>query len=404
MKFRYRWKNPRLLPEMRNEQLEWLKKPDAMRMWLNQQDSGSKFFFPKAVRREARRMAKEAIAAYRVQQQYMDQSTVKEVNVQSDIAALIEYMHKTWDEASLYSITTGMAAKASRTGMTEFYLPSDYLPADSGVIVWQNAIGAAEHYSPATKYEADPETGAPTAVTYYSLYNLIMSDDALPVVAASWRRSEEGLFVVFWTDAEPAINAIQTLTEKQKQKALRDHAPFVYEREQILPLDEKRPWFTSKEENRLLPTARGTGRDARTLKLAEERRTQGLPMLEQMVRTFTATLLYMRNAEENRETVYPSRTVSRGMMRQGVPSRIAESPVNLVKMGQPMRYRPPKRKEDAEWHWTERRVVEPYIRHKQYVPATGETREGVFEVSGYIAGPPDAPIRNIDKVFLLADS
>ncbi|MFE6739869.1 hypothetical protein [Streptomyces tubercidicus] len=403
MKLRKRWENPRLLPQLRHEQIEWTKK-EAGVFWITSAADGTNFYIPDAVRASGRDLAKKEIGRRRRAGDFVSRGLAEEAQKQGELISLADWIADTWDSAQLYSVTPAMTMKAARTGMTEFYLPSNLLPADSGVIFWQTPIGVAEHFNPSTAYEVDPETGAPSVVTFFSLYNLMMDDTNIPVVAASWQRLPDNrIYVAFYSDAESAVNALKGITDAQKRERTASLAPGMLEREQVLPLDRHVPWFTSEDPDRLVPTARGRGRDARTLELARERKFQGLPMLEQMVRTFTATLIYRHAAQENREVVHASRTTVKALQRSGAPAHISEGVVNVIKMGQPLRYKAPRRKEDAEWHWTERRVVAPYIRYRQFIPTTGETREGVFEVSGYIAGPPDAPIRNLDKVFLLGD-
>lgn len=403
MKLKKRWENPRLVPEMQHEQVKWLRH-EGGKFWIYSSLNGTQFYVPPEVREHSRALAQSTLRQRRQQREVVTPDMVKEHEYQSEIFSLAEWNADTWDNATLFSVTPSMTMKASRTGMTEFYLPSSMLPSDSGVIFFQRPIGVAEHFNPTTEYKIDPETGVPSPVTYFSLYNLVMDESQIPVVAASWRKLVDGrVYVAFWTDSEAAVQAIRDLTATERRERMAQLPPLQLEREQVLPLDQKAPWFTSDADDRLVPTARGRAKDSRTLVLAKERSFQGLPMLEQMVRTFTATLLYMRNVQDHREIVHAPKSTAKRMRQEGAPEHITSGGVTVVKMGEPLRYKAPRRKEDAEWHWTERRVVEPYFRYRQYIPATGETREGIFEVSGYIAGPPDAPIRNIDKVFLLGD-
>ncbi|MFE9833965.1 hypothetical protein ACFYP4_02280 [Streptomyces sp. NPDC005551] len=401
MKVSKRWENPRLLPEMQHAQIEWLNNKGGI-FWIQSASDGTFFYVPPEVRTTAKPLADKFLKKRRQSGEVVSREMLNEHFFQAEIFTLADWVASSWDNAKLYSVTPAMTMKAARTGMTEFFLPSSLLPADSGVIFWQRPIGATEHFNPTTRYEIDPETGVPSVISYYSLYNLVMDDKTVPVVGASWKKMDDGrLYVAFWSDTESMVATLKNITDPQRRQSLAALAPVMLEREQVLPLDEKVPWFTSDKEDRLVPTARGRGKDSRTMILARERKFQGLPMLEQMVRTFTATLLYMRHAQDERDVVYAPKSTAKRMRQAGAPERIASNAVRIVKMGEPLRYRPPKRKEDAAWHWEERRVIEPYIRYTQYVPATGERREGIFEVSGYIAGPPGAPIRNIDKVFLL---
>lgn len=404
MKLKKRWENPRLVPEMQHEQVKWLRR-EGGKFWIYSGLDGTQFYVPQEVREHSRALAQSTLRQRRQQLEVVTPDMVKEHQYQSELFSLAEWSAATWDNATLFSVTPSMTMKASRTGMTEFYLPSSMLPSDSGVIFFQRPIGVAEHFNPTTEYEIDPETGVLSPVTYFSLYNVMMDESQIPVVAASWRKLTDGrVYLAFWTDSETAVHAIRDLTAVERRERLAKLPPLQLEREQVVPLDQKVPWFTSDADNRLVPTARGRAKDSRTLILAKERSFQGLPMLEQMVRTFTATLLYMRNVQDHREIVHAPKSTAKRMRQEGAPEHISSGGVTIVKMGEPLRYKAPRRKEDAEWHWTERRVVEPYFRYRQYIPATGETREGIFEVSGYIAGPPDAPIRNIDKVFLLGDN
>lgn len=398
---RKRWAEPQLVPELRHEYVQWAGK-HAFYRWLEATERNTFYYLPQVVRNRAQARIRRETKRFAQSGLPLTNSTMEILKGQAEIAELAQWEESRWSRSPLYSITKGMTAKAARTGMTEFYLPSEFLPGDDGVIFWQSPIGTAEYFSPATRFEQDPKTGVLNPVTFASLYNFIYDDTNTPVVTAAWSKiSADEIYVAFYTDAEHHFRSIG-FNSVEVAKALVQSGPLILEREQVLPLNRRTPWFTSEAETRLIPTARGRARSARTLKLAADRRDAGLPMIEQMVRTFAATLIYRQYALDSRETVYAGKSAVKRMLNDGATRDVAESAVSVIKIGQPLRYRAPTR-DDVAYHWTERRIIEPYFRYTQYVPATGEYRKGIFEVSGYIAGPPDAPIRNIDKVFLLGE-
>lgn len=405
-----RWERPAELPSLRFEQVQWTGR-HAFSQWLDLHEMGTKFAFPAPVRDHGQRMLKRTLQDYARRNIRLTQKDMEAAREQADFVALAEFEEQRWADATLFSVSKPMTMRAARTGMTNFFLPRKILPKDStgetirsGVIVWQAPIGTVEVFNSQTKYTVDPDTGAVHADVMSELIRQFGDAAATPTVAASYTvLPDDKLWVVFYADALAGLKNSASLTPREIASAYARgiFPPFTYEREQILPLDQETPWFTSDSPDRLIPTGRGRAHDSKTLRIAADRNFQGLPMIEQMCRTLTATLIHMWDTVDKREVVYPSKTGVRRLRNAGAPEYLAASGVRIVNMGEPIRYKAPRRREDADWHWTERRWVDDYTRQRQYVPATGEMREGPFLVKGYMAGPPDAPIRNIDKVLLL---
>jgi hypothetical protein len=105
------------------------------------------------------------------------------------------------------------------------------------------------------------------------------------------------------------------------------------------------------------------------------------------------------NREEIPAPPYAVKQIARDTGRSRAEVREDNKTV-FVRLGQPLRHRKPK--EGAKsWTWSHRVVVGPFIRTRQYIPAHDRYDESPRLIEPYVAGPPDKPIRNTDKVFLL---
>lgn len=360
---------PKALPELRQQQVEWTR-TIAPWFWHDAHIRGTKFYFPPDLRHLPLPTAFDSLAARYAKQ---------------------------LEEARLYSVTPEMTFLALKTAMPKFHLTLDMLPRPSGLVVWQQPIGAAEH-TQRMAIRTDPLTGDVLSASLHEWVEGI-NDEDVPVIAASWELSadESQVFVVFYT--RPGDVYLRGLDVDQAIQARGILAPLAFEREQILPVDQPLNWFTSDEPDRLELTVK-VEIDKVPANMREDalrRNNEVLPSLDQMTKALLATWMLMGMRFAKKEVDLPDRAARKRLQRAGVPAERVNEGVQIIKIGGPLRQQKPKDSEPA-FHWKKRRIVGPFVRNQWY-PSEDTHKPKLIEP--YIAGPEGAPIGNADKVYLL---
>jgi hypothetical protein len=310
---------------------------------------------------------------------------------------LSAYYAETLEQASCFHLSAELTNLALRTVMPKYRLTLDMLPKNKpwGFMTWGLPIGQAEN-APSMNTYLNFRTGEmeePDDLPAFSPYE----EGDYPIVGASWRYEPEAniVWVGFYTHAP--------------RKSGSRFDAFSMEREQALPLDQTLNWADSDstEGPRLQVTALNNP-DERPKHLRQtllQVNEAARSVVSDLVRTLIASWMITKWKIANREIVPPPQDIVRSVSKAtGKPkSKVAEEKGTTVfRLGAPIRQRA-SRAGDKEYTWSHRTIVGPVVRTRQYIPALDIYDEEPRFIEPYIAGPPDAPIRNIDKVFLLGD-
>jgi hypothetical protein len=426
---------PAQLHEFVHDLADWTRR-SAGRLWSGKAALGSPFYWPPgvenpekdalALRRETYDRALRRTGVPEVAHEHM--VTVQQAATLRSYEELAAFHAFTLEQAKLLYIGRDISYLAARTEMKEFRLDLDLFYLDPvqkkslmtcGFMMWDTPIGEAEPRGKLTA-QYDRDSGELVDVEVIDDVMEGFRDSETPVNALSWRilPGAKEVLVVFYTDGSKARQNYERHIEAQKADlppgaiidksavALQLSDPQPLEREQVLPLGTTLGWFESDKPERLQSTVRSDPsylREAERGQVADrfiEANEKILPMLSQMVKTFVATLAIRRMKLARREEIPAPRPAVKRMRRAGVPEERINDGVQVIRIGQPLKHRA-SASSGGGGKWTVKTVIGPVIRTRQYVPATGETREGIWEIEPYVAGPADAPWSKNAKVFLL---
>ncbi len=408
---------PEELLEFTNGLVAWTRSTAPV-VWSEKADAGSLFHWPPGVPR-------------------------------NDFSALAAYHAETLDFGRLMFVGRDITYLAAKTEMPKFRLELDSFPQGkrSGFIMWEVPIGQSEPRGRlSATHDAD---GNPVDVHWAEGVLESFEGADVPVHAASWRLSDDAteVLVCFYSDGEKARQGIQkelrrvqdslgvnmsskdqvlrsALQDKQElltrlamskmaaeAAELQGSDPLPLEREQVLPLGQTLAWIgegeddhaslkatiniTDKEELVSLAQKKGVGEQFLAAHDAYN------PVLNQMIKTFVATLLLEKMKLASRVELPAPRPAKKRMRRAGADDRQVERTVTVVRIGQPLQHRAKKESTGKGGQWGVKTIVGPVVRTVQYVPATKEYREGIWTIEPYIAGPRDAPWSPRTKVYLL---
>jgi hypothetical protein len=316
------------------------------------------------------------------------------------------------ERSKMYYISPEMTHLAMRTQMETFRLTADMLPAPEGFLVWGQPIGDAERFIPRTAWLGpDGVMSEDSITTLFPSQFSPFQDAEVPVVGAAWKyeRDHDQVWVTTYTRNSELRDAMISRLYDTREIALVQSLtpPLAFEREQALPLDRTLNWFdadpadgprlelTAYADREHLPEHQWEKADAANADVA--------PQMTAMMRTLVATWMLMKWKIAHREEIAAPHAAVKRIARETGQTRAAAREITrtqVVRLGQPLRHRNPPTGA-ASRKWTVRAIIGPYIRTRQYIPA-----QGIFDytprlIAPYIAGPPGAPINNLDKVFLL---
>jgi hypothetical protein len=235
------------------------------------------------------------------------------------------------------------------------------------------------------------------------------------VVAALWRYHPEAnsVWVSFYTD--PAdhlrIQREQGATAEELARMKRFQPPLMFEREQELPLDQSLNWCDADPADgpRLALTAL---RDASEFpehirEAAARNNALAETSVSDMVRVLLSSWMIMRWKIAERQVIPPTQDVIRKVAKETGRSKDSvakEDGTTVVSLGSPIRKQGTAREAGTKkGAWTVRALVGPVVRDRQYIPAWDTYDENPRLIEPFWMGPPDAPISNPDKVFVLDD-
>lgn len=407
--------DPKFVPKLARKIAKW-QRQYGPRLWPMKAMAGTPFFAPPSIPP----IVHETFG-YEVDPVTGNGTRIPSQRTLGGYQHLVNYYAETLEKAKCFHLSEEMTNLALRAVMPKFKLTREMLrlgPDPSGGIVpwgfitWATPIGQAENYDIANmmvdlrtgKIDRDPDKAE------FSPY----ADADFPVVAASWRYEPEAniVWVAFFTENSDHLRILREtskMTPSQLEEAKKMIEPLALEREQALPLDRTLNWcdadpkdgplleMTAFSDPRGYPEAYGAQAMARN-ELAR-------PLVSNMVRVLVASWMIMRWKVAHREVVPAPLDVARKISKErGISKEAAkrEAGTTLVRLGGPIKKRaaPTGKK---EYTWKVRALIGPVIRDRQYIPAWDTYDEEPRWIEPFWAGPPDAPISNADKVFLLGE-
>lgn len=363
---------PKELPEVRREMVRWMRE-SAPRFFLNTHLRGSKYYLLP----ELRKLPVDQ-AIYRLAQN------------------LADVLH----DSRLYSVTPEMTFLAAKTVSPNFHLTMDMLPAPRGFLLWQTPIGSAEE-TQRMQLLLDEHGDILSASLYEWLSG--MGTEAIPVLGCSWelREEDDEVMVIFYSSRNGMLHKMGGGSVEYETEARKLLSPVIFEREQLLPLNQDLGWFTAESGPRLELTAAANPDDVPP-SMREDvilRNKNVLPMMDQMTKTLVATWMLMGMKFTKKEVQLPDRAARKRMRREGASEGQINAGVQVVKLGGPLRTQKP-REGEPSYRWKKRRIVGPFVRNQWY--PSEETHKPKL-IEPYIAGPEGAPIGNAEKVYLLSE-
>lgn len=330
-----------------------------------------------------------------------------------------EYYAETLESAKCFHLDEKLTNLALRTVMPKYKLTLDTLrigPGGSivpwGFIVWSLPISQAEKTNMAPvmmDFRSGEMVDADRQLKKFSPF-----DDAdLPVMAASWRYEPDAdiVWVAFYTQKQDQLPILQQfgLAPQEAAKAVKEMEPLTLEREQALPLGRSLNWCDSdpREGPRLEMTAFGDaeGYPEAAKAQAELINEAARSLVSDMVRTLIASWMIMKWKVAEREVIPPTQDVIREVSKKTGRAKsdvAAHDGTTVVRLGGPIHKRA-SRPGGKDYTWKVRALVGPIVRDRQYIPAWGTYDDEPRFIEPYWAGPPDAPISNIDRVFTIDD-
>ena len=431
--------DPKLLPEFVHDLSEWTRR-NGGRMWSGKAAMGSPFYWPPGVadpHKDARALGNKIYDRVlwqggRHEEAHKAMTEAQQDSTLQSYCALADYHAQTLEQARLFYIGRDISYLAARTEMREFRLDLEMFRLDPtksgslmtcGFMMWDTPIGEAE---PRGRLTAQYSNGTGELLEVNVIDDVMdgFRDSDTPVNALTWRilPGAKEVLVVFYSNGSKARENYKRHIESERanlsfgmfinedavQLQLSDMQPL--EREQVLPLNTSLGWFEDKDrEDRLQATILS---DPSFLRAAERNHVlddfvqaneKVLPMLSQMVKTFVATLAVRRMKLASRQEIPPPGSSRKRMRKDGASEERQTSPVQVVRIGTPIKRRPKDDGGSGGGKWKVKTIIGPVIRTRQYVPAYDEYRDGVWMIEPYIAGPRDAPWSEKTKVFLLDD-
>lgn len=325
----------------------------------------------------------------------------------SGYVRLAAYYAETLERANCFNLSPEMTSLALRTTMPKYKLTLDMLPLQKpwGFIVWGLPVGAAERHASITSFVnfRTGEVDASPEIPEFSPY----ADVDLPVVAATWRYEPEAnsVWVAWYTQH---VNMYRkNHSPEELRKIMPVVGPLSLEREQELPLDRVLNWCDGGPDDgpKLTLTVRVPREEypEHTHPVLDRQEEIGAAHMSDLVRVLIASWMLVKWKIAHREVIPPPPSVVREISKAtGKPkAQVArEAGTTVVRLGAPIHQRSAKPGE-REYQWDHRTIVGPVVRHRQYIPAWDTYDEEPRLIEPFFMGPPDAPIRNIDKVFLL---
>lgn len=331
---------------------------------------------------------------------------------------LANYHATTLENSHMLFVGKDISYLAAKTEMDKFRLERDLLPSKFGAILWEIPIGTAESVGRVLG-EWNPNTGE---MNYVEVIDSVLEEyrkSETPVNMVTWRLIEDEVLLCFYSDGEKAKIGLRNYRNAMEEEgvnmpseyfSMRDSDPQPMEREQVLPIGVTLEWmkgYLDGGEGVLQPTISISPRKLEASKakgLDKEMvaaHDKYVPVLNQMVKTFVATLHLrkMKIADESGVSATPK--VKKRMSKRGAPEALTERRVSVVRVGRLKRGNRSPKGGGKGSPWGVKTVVGPVWRSRQYIPATGEYDESGRMIEPYVAGPDDAPWSESARVYLL---
>lgn len=405
--------DPKYLPKMVRKLAKW-QRQYAPEMWATGAVGGTKFFAPPGMPPMVHQM--KGVSLDPLTGEGIRVPTEETVSSYRGLAA---YYAQTLEGAKCYHLSERMSNLALRTVMPRYKLTLDALRIGPeggivpwGFIAWSLPIGRAETDGLSDQL-IDFRTGE---VSYPELSAFSPYADAdFPVVAASWRYEPEAdiIWVAFYSQNSDETRVLRNagyLTEDELAGLARLREPFSLEREQALPLGKSLNWCDADPADGprldLTTWINPDGYDREHLRQKAIRNNDNArTSVSGMVRALIASWLIMKWKVAHREEIPPPQDVIRELAKKIGHSKktvAKEYGTTVVRLGAPIQ-KQAARTGAKEYTWKVRALVGPVVRDRQYIPAWGTYDEEPRFIEPYWAGPPDAPISNVDRVFKLGD-